>query len=210
MDFYPMGAVSGTGFARAMKWLHVVEGYHSDDGDDLGGETTWGITEALARRYGYTGAMRSMRKSFAERVYREEFWDDMRLDEVAKYCYPFAHEAFEATVNQGNILLGGKVGRRGIYYLQQGLNAARRYGRRTPRYGVLELDGRCGARTIEAVRIVSGDAEAVVFVYDVCNSLQLARYVEVTLAREVNGKYIRGWYKNRVQYGTGGIEKILQ
>lgn len=40
--------------------LIAIEGGYSNDPDDSGGETTWGVTERRARKFGYTGPMIDM------------------------------------------------------------------------------------------------------------------------------------------------------
>lgn len=199
--FYPLGLSSDAGFALAMKWLYQVEGYYSDDKDDLGGKTTWGITEQLARRYGYKGDMMSLPKSLAERIYRAEFWDGQRLGGVSEMCYPLAHEAFEATVNQG--------GYRGVKYLQRALSSARSWGRNSDAYPKLEADGQIGSATIGALRSAVEKMEVVEYLYTSCNMQQYARYLEICEARPVNLKYLRGWYLKRIGSGIGSIIETM-
>jgi lysozyme family protein len=50
--------------------LHNEGGYTVDNG----GATMWGVTERVARRYGYTGPMQSMPQRTAETIACQEYW----------------------------------------------------------------------------------------------------------------------------------------
>ena len=45
------------------------EGGYSNNPNDSGGETMWGITAAVAREVGYTGAMKDMTRAQAIAIY---------------------------------------------------------------------------------------------------------------------------------------------
>ena len=49
----------------------LIEGGYSDNPLDSGGKTKYGITEAVARAYGYTGEMRDLPLSVARAIYHE-------------------------------------------------------------------------------------------------------------------------------------------
>jgi lysozyme family protein len=75
-----------------------VEGDYSDHKDDPGGKTRFGITEATARRFGYTGDMRELPLELAKRIYLEEYWRPMRCDELPE---DVRYAVFDAAVNSG-------------------------------------------------------------------------------------------------------------
>lgn len=56
-------------FEKAFNHTVGVEGGYSDHPSDRGGKTMFGITEAVARSYGYSGDMRSMPISTAKDIY---------------------------------------------------------------------------------------------------------------------------------------------
>ena len=60
-------------FNRAFTELLGNEGGYSNNPNDPGGETNWGITLAVARANGYVGAMKDMDQSFAKRIYAMGF-----------------------------------------------------------------------------------------------------------------------------------------
>jgi lysozyme family protein len=74
------------------------EGEFSDHPDDPGGKTRYGITEAVARRVGYRGDMRELPLDLAKRIYKAEYWDSVRADEMPPAV---RYVLFDAAVNSG-------------------------------------------------------------------------------------------------------------
>ena len=74
------------------------EGEFSDHPDDPGGKTRYGITEAVARRVGYRGDMRELPLDLAKRIYKAEYWDAVRADEMPPAV---RYVLFDAAVNSG-------------------------------------------------------------------------------------------------------------
>lgn len=64
---------------------------------DNGGPTMWGITQAVARRYGYTGDMQALPLSTAQSIARKEYWPDY-LDQVP---VAVAFQVFDTLYNGG-------------------------------------------------------------------------------------------------------------
>lgn len=85
-------------FARALPIILQHEGGYSDDAVDPGGKTRYGITEAVARANGYTGDMRNFPLDHAKTIYREDYWDACKCDQLP---WPLALYVFDAAVNQG-------------------------------------------------------------------------------------------------------------
>ena len=85
-------------FQTAFDLLITHEGGFSNHPDDPGGATMYGVTEAVARAEGYTGAMRDLTLDFAKQVYRKRYWDACRCDQMPDQLrYPL----FDAAVNSG-------------------------------------------------------------------------------------------------------------
>ena len=85
-------------FETAFDLLITHEGGFSNHPDDPGGATMYGITEAVARENGYTGAMRDLTLDFAKSVYRKKYWDACRCDQMPDQLrYPL----FDGAVNSG-------------------------------------------------------------------------------------------------------------
>lgn len=172
---------------------HVVgvEGKYSNDPNDNGGETMYGITIAVARANGYTGPMRDMPLSVAKSIYKKQYWDLMHLDEIAPISRQVAHEMFDTGVNMGT----GKA----AMFLQRSLSALNRRGRDYPD---LTVDGQIGPMSISALKTFLNargrftESESVLV--ELLNSQQGARYLDITEGRPQNEDFIYGWTLQRV------------
>ena len=67
-----------TTFITAFEKVIGIEGGYSDDPDDRGGKTKFGITEAVARAHGYRGEMRDLGLTTARKIYKSSYWDVLR------------------------------------------------------------------------------------------------------------------------------------
>ena len=86
-------------FSRALRVILKLEGGYSDDSRDSGGKTNHGITEKVARSFGYAGDMRELPLEVAENIYRSGYWNNCRCDQLP---YPLSLYVFDAAVNQGS------------------------------------------------------------------------------------------------------------
>ena len=85
-------------FNTAFDLLLGHEGDYVDHPDDPGGATRFGVTEAVARTAGYRGDMRDLSLGLAQRIYRAEYWDAVRADELPP---GLRYLMFDAAVNSG-------------------------------------------------------------------------------------------------------------
>ena len=74
------------------------EGDFSDHKDDKGGATRYGITEEVARRVGYKGDMRELPLDLAKQIYRRDYWDAIKADQLPPGV---RYAVFDAAVNSG-------------------------------------------------------------------------------------------------------------
>ena len=75
------------------------EGGYSDDPDDRGGKTKFGITEATARRLGYKGDMKDLTLDQAKKLYYDHYWKCWNYDKIEDER--IATEMFDQAVNMG-------------------------------------------------------------------------------------------------------------
>lgn len=85
-------------FDRAFDLLLGHEGGYSNNRNDPGGETMWGITHKVALQEGYTGDMHILPRELAKSIYRRKYWDAVQADKLPESCR-FA--VFDAAVNSG-------------------------------------------------------------------------------------------------------------
>ena len=59
-----------------------IEGGYVNHPADRGGPTKYGITEKVARAFGYQGDMRDLPKSKAFEIYDKNYWQRLGLDGI--------------------------------------------------------------------------------------------------------------------------------
>lgn len=84
-------------FERAFFDVLGNEGTYSNNPNDPGGETMWGITRRVAQLAGYDDSMRDMPKEEAQRIYATAYWHP-NFDNLP---YGIAFQLFDAAVNNG-------------------------------------------------------------------------------------------------------------
>jgi lysozyme family protein len=120
-------------FDNAFKELLKHEGGYVNHALDPGKATNMGITEAVARRVGYKGAMQDLPVDLAKRIYLEEYWKPVRAEELPSAV---RYAVFDAAVNSGV--------KQSVLWLQRALGVAD--------------DGVLGPRTLAAAN--EGNPEA--------------------------------------------------
>jgi lysozyme family protein len=78
-----------------------AEGGYSDNPNDSGGKTCWGITEAVARSNGYDGEMCDLPKDFARSIYYRIYVIKPKFDHVLLLSMLIASELVDTGVNMG-------------------------------------------------------------------------------------------------------------
>ena len=166
------------------------EGGYSFNPADSGGETNHGITLVVARAHNYTGPMRDLPLEIARRIAKEQYWDSMRLDDVAALSIPIAEEMFDTGFNTGQSTA--------VTFLQRCLNVA---NRGATLYADMKVDGLMGRVSIAALRTFldyrGKDGELVML--RALNGLQAAYYTELAERREKDETFWFGWLLNRVR-----------
>jgi len=108
------------------------EGGYANHPSDPGGETMWGVTKAVAKENGYDGPMKSLPVDVAQAIYKRQYWDAVRADELPESV---RYAVFDGAVNSG-------VGQ-SVLWLQRACGAS--------------ADGKIGPRTIAAAYAMDGD-----------------------------------------------------
>jgi len=166
-----------------------VEGGYVDDPDDSGGETNFGITRRVARRYGYHGPMKNLPRNLAFEIYANLYWNKLNLDRVEKLSPSIAQELADTGVNQGT--------GRAAEFLQRSLNVL---NNRQKLYNDITVDNDVGNITIKALTKyleIRGAAGEIV-IFNMLNCLQGAFYITLAERREKDEKFIFGWFTHRV------------
>ncbi|HEX8400533.1 MAG TPA: glycosyl hydrolase 108 family protein [Allosphingosinicella sp.] len=165
------------------------EGGYSNHPADRGGPTRWGITEKVARDFGYRGDMRSLPRETAVAIYRKLYWTGPGFDGVAALAPKLAAELFDTGVNMGPGV--------GIGFLQRALNAL---NRGATDYRDVAVDRRIGPATLGALAgflRVRGERGEAVLLKGV-EALQGERYLRLAEERPGNEAFLYGWLANRI------------
>jgi len=122
-------------FDEAFDRLIGHEGGYSDHPSDPGGRTMWGVTERVARSHGFTGDMRTLTRDEAKRIYRADYWEPIRAEELPQQV---RFDVFDGAVNSGV--------KQSIKWLQAAAGAT--------------ADGVIGPKTLAAVNAMTSDRVA--------------------------------------------------
>lgn len=165
-----------------------TEGGYVDDPNDPGGATRYGITEATARRNGYTGAMSALPRDVAYSIYLQDYYHAPRFDDVAHYAPILAAELTDTGVNMGT--------RVASEFLQRSLIVMGHS---------IAADGVIGRRTLDALEayIDRRGHEGEMVMRAMCDHLQGAHYIEIAEGRPESRKYVYGWIRNRTEVHKG-------
>lgn len=166
-----------------------IEGGYSDNPHDSGGKTKYGITESVARNYGYQGDMRRFSIEAAKEVYKRLYWDPLRLDDIAKFDEDVALKLGDIAVNMGPV--------QAAKFLQRALNL---FNRRGEKYPELVMDGVIGKASLLALKSFMAERgeQGGMVLYRVLNCMQGACYIALAEHREKDEEFIYGWILNRV------------
>lgn len=124
-------------FKDAFDELMGTEGGFWDD--PVGGATMWGVTERVARLWGYKGRMQDLPLNVAQDIAKKEYWDRYQCD---KMPITIAFQVFDTAYNGG----------RPVHWLQDAVG--------------VEADGDLGPVTLAAANAADPCRVALLFNYE--------------------------------------------
>lgn len=154
-------------FDRFFDRLMKEEGGLSNDPDDSGGLTKYGISKAA---YPHVDII-SLTLDQAKAIYKRDYHDPLNIDQIRND--QIAYTAFDIAVNCGVGMAGRLV--------QSALNNAGK---------AVAVDGQIGPKTIEAAN--SCDASFLLFVL-IC--LRVEYYLHIVERIPKNAKFLEGWLR---------------
>jgi len=176
----------------AMAATYAVEGEFVNHKDDTGGATRYGITEAVAREYGYDGDMINFPKHCdthnpvcADRIYTDKYIDKPNYRPMAEIAPAVFYEMYDSAVLHGPS--------RSSRWFQQALNEEC--------HATLEIDGKVGTRTITAYKfcqLLRGPVHACIAVIDNMDKRQEAFFRAIVDRRPSQKVFLKGWLAKRV------------
>lgn len=169
--------------------VFAVEKGFSNDPNDSGGATNHGVTEAVAREHGYTGAMQALPQGMAQDIYIKTYIKRPKFDQVLAISPAVGTKVIDGGVNAGP--------GRSACWLQTSLNALSRGGRDYPE---ITVDGAVGKQTIAAYRALErrrGRVKACEMVVKLMDAQQATHYM--TIGRNhANASFMVGWVDHRI------------
>lgn len=173
------------GIRPIIERLLAREGGYVHHSADRGGPTNYGITEAVARRHGYTGHMRDLPRDLAIAIYEADYVRKPGFDRIHAISPTVAEEVIDIGVNMGPATA--------TRMLQRML---RLLGPDTS----LEIDGRLGPRTLGALdalvkRRTAGERALLVGL----RVLRGSRYIAIVEADPSQRAFLHGWLVHRVR-----------
>ena len=176
------------GFQDAFEDTVMKEGGYSNNPMDSGGATKYGITEQVARAHGWTGSMMDLPLDNAKYIYRAQYWNQLRLDDICNLSEAIAYKLFEIGVNCG-------IGTAGTF-LQRLLNVLNRGQSDFPD---LKVDGVVGPVTVSNLAMFLRkrglDGNKVILIG--LRSLQGCHYITLAEKREKDETFTFGWLLHR-------------
>jgi lysozyme family protein len=160
-----------------------------DHPNDRGGPTNWGITQATAAKWGYTGAMQNLPVSVAREIYRDRYIAAPKFDKVAEIDEGVGRRLVDAGVLMGPARVSPMF--------QEWLNAFNMQG---SRYADVFVDGRIGSVTLSAFRAYRrwrGAEGAEVMRYAIACS-QGGHFLQLAKSQVTQEDFIYGWMLQRV------------
>lgn len=180
-------------FEIAFGQTDSVERGYVDNPNDSGGPTNHGITEKIARAYGYTGSMQELPLRVAQEIGRRFYWDPMQGDEIAKISLPVACKVFDLNFQ----FYAGAA----ITFLQRSLNALTSSYAPAATAASIAADGHCGPITLQALREfvhARGTAGESVLIKSL-EGLQVSDYLRQVEANFKKSSSYYGWLTKRVR-----------
>ena len=133
-----------------LDYILFVEGEYSNDKNDPGGETRFGIIKEEARKWGYTGDMRKFPREKAIEIYKKDYIEKFKIDKIDHLGKKLA--VFDVCVNSGNrgVKLTQRVVNKIYIHKKELLQNNKEINNILP----LAEDGVMGQKTIDAVNAI--------------------------------------------------------
>lgn len=164
------------------------EGGYSDNPNDSGGPTMYGITEVRARAAGYVGDMRNLARDQAITIYRLFYWQQPQFDRLTGISTELAMLCLDFGVNMGQSWPGR--------FVQRALNVLNGRGQDWPD---LTTDGNLGAMSRAALQSYKDrrGTTGIEVLLAMVRAQASVRYIEIAENASKNEDFEYGWQRQR-------------
>lgn len=159
---------------------------YTNNPNDNGGPTKYGITQTTARANGYTGDMRDLDEATARNIYKNVYWLQPKFDQLALIDEKLAEKVLDIKVNGGN----------GVGFIQRALNTLNYMG--VP-FADLVADGNLGPASFGALQAYYKQRGALgqTTLYQMVQAQQSVRYMTLAEANKTQEQFSFGWQSQR-------------
>lgn len=168
----------------------VVEGGYVNHPNDKGGPTCWGITEKVARKYGYKGDMKDLPKDTAKQIYIAQYFLEPKFNKIEALSPTIAAELTDTGINCGTVFAKPLI--------QRCLNLL---NRNQKDYVDIIVDGKIGPDTLSALKafLTNRGKQGEQVLLKMLNVIQGQKYIEICEKNQTQEDFIFGWFANRVE-----------
>lgn len=176
--------------------VYKDEGGYVNHPKDPGGATNYGVTQAVARANGYTGAMQAFPKQCfetsdvcADKIYYQNYMEKPGYLPVIAASPPIGEELVNTAVNMGTL--------RATKFMQQALNdvCVSVNGK------AIVVDGKMGPGTVSYFTTCQAKVPAVIFCTSMLNGMdgyQKSEYDRLVRNNNDLKVFYKGWINNRI------------
>ena len=156
--------------------------------NDKGGPTKYGITQAVYNAFGPIGSVENCTRQTAFNIYLQRYWATPKLDLIDAIDSKLSERMFDWGVNSGPSRPGKA--------LQRALNVLNARGSHWPD---IATDGNVGMLTIGALKslVAKRGADGLKVVRGIVRSQQSVFYIEIAEANPTQEDFEYGWQLNR-------------
>ena len=172
-------------FLELVEEIKEIEGKYVNHPSDPGGKTKYGITQNLARAYGYYGDMKDLKWDKAKKIYYREYWLKNKYYNIKNK--KIAGEVFEQAINLPYIKYNKRYILKANYHLQKTYNLVSDKN--------IIVDGLIGNQTLSAIN----DFNKINHLYNILNGLQAKHYLEIVEDNPKLKDFIVGWFAQRIK-----------
>lgn len=175
--------------------LQIEGDEYTNDPNDSGGPTKWGITHVTLARYRKVPAVTAaqvwaLTREEAFACYEWLYVIEPEFDKIVEVSDVIGFEVIDTGVNCGQP--------RAAEFLQRCLNI---FNNEQKLYPDLKVDGDCGPRTVAALKayIAVRGAQGITILNRALNCLQGAYYISLAERRSKDEKFTYGWFSHRIE-----------
>jgi len=155
-----------------MDYIFQNEGVYSNDPDDRGGATRFGLSEKYLRGIGYEGVVEELTESSALSIYYSTLYDAYKLSRIEDWSV--RTKLLDVMVNFG--------ANTGISIFQNSVNE---YGKFH-----IKVDGILGKKTVYAINNTTSK-----LLLEKVKEISAQEYIDICISNPTQIKFLKGWMK---------------